>query len=392
MKKITLIIVSFVLLTGCNSTKKVEKTISKGDYDHAIEIAVKKLSKNKESKRKQKYILLLEDAYKKAVQRDKKDLLRFEKDSNPAIIEQIYETYLALDERQELIKPILPLNIIAENRNANFKFDDYLDKINNSKATLSDYLYANAISLLDKNTIESARKAYDDLSYLNKINPNFKDVNNLLEEAHFKGTNFVLVSLVNQTNQMIPRRLENDLLNFDTYGLDEFWTVFHAEEDQKIDYNYHLNLLFKQIDISPERLLEKQTLVEKQVKDGKEFLLGNDGHVVRDSLGNAIKVDKFIKVKANFNAIHQEKACHIAGEVVLKDKNERRLETFPLESEFIFVNDFGEIDGDKRALDAHQLELLNKYEVPFPTNEQLVFDTGEDLKSKLKSIIDDLEI
>ncbi len=392
MKKITFIIVSFVLLTGCNSTKKVEKTISKGDYDRAIEVAVKKLAKNKESKRKQPYILLLEDAYRKAVQRDKTDLLRFEKDSNPAIIEQIYETYVALDDRQELIKPILPLNIIKENRIADFKFENYIDKISSSKATLSDYLYANAVKLLKGNTIESARQAYDDLTYLNKLSPNFKDVNQLLEEAHFKGTNFVLVSLENRTNQMIPRRLEDDLLNFDTYGLDEFWTVFHAEQDPKIDYNYHLNLLFKQIDISPERLLEKQEAVEKQIKDGKEFLLGNDGHVVRDSLGNAIKVDKFIKVKAKFYEIHQEKACHIVADVVLKDKNDRRLESFPLESEFVFVNDFGEIDGDKRTLDTHQLELLNKYEVPFPTNEQLVFDTGEDLKSKLKSIIDDLEI
>lgn len=392
MKKITFILVSVLLLGACNSTKKVAKTIAKGDYDRAIDIAVKKLRKNKDVKRKQKTIVLLEEAFSKAVKSDLNNLRKYEKDTNPAIIENIFETYVSLDNRQELIRPILPLHIFNEDRKAVFNFVDYSDEINSSKATLSDFLYAKAKRLLANNTIESARIAYKDLSYLNEINPNFKDVVNLIEDAHFIGTNFVYVSLKNHTNQIIPRRLEDDLLNFDTYGLDKFWTVFHSKKEQNIDYNYQLTLLFNNIDISPERLLEKETLVEKQIKDGKEYLLDSNGHVKIDSLGNAIKVDKYITVQTKFYEIHQEKACHISTDVILTTINNRRIESFPLESEFVFIHDFAEIDGDKRALDAVQLGLLNNYEIPFPSNEQMVFDTGEDLKAKLKNIIDDLEI
>ena len=392
MKKFTFIIVGLLIINACNSTKKVEKTISKGDYDHAIEMAVKKLSKNKDSKKKQKYVLLLEDAFAKAVNRDIDDIKRFEMDSNPAIIEQIYKTYVALDDRQELIKPILPLHIFNEDRNANFVITDYSYKLSSSKATLSDYLYSNATDLLKSNNILDARKAYDDLEYLNKINPNFKDVNQLLEEAHFKGTNFVFVSIKNETNQFIPARLEDDLLNFNAYGLDKFWTVFHSEKEKNIDYNYQLAMLFKQIDVSPEQYIEKQIKLKREVKDGFEYVLDTNGHVKKDSLGNAIKVDKYITVKSDLYKIHQEKACHISTELELTDKDHKLVESFPLESEFIFINDFAEMDGDIRALDSFQKELIKKQEVPFPSNEQIIFDTGEDLKAKLKDYIDDLEI
>ncbi len=392
MKKFTFILIGFLLLNACNSTKKVEKTISKGDYDHAIEISVKKLSKNKGSKKKQKYIVLLEDAYAKAVNRNLNDLKQFELNSNPAIIEQIYETYVTLDNRQELIKPILPLHILNENRDANFVLMDYSYKLSSAKKSLSDYLYANAKKLLQNNSIEDAREAYNNLEYLNKISPNFKDVNQLLEEAHFKGTNFVFVALKNQTNQVIPIRLEDDLLNFNAYGLDKFWTVFHSEKENNIDYNYQLSLLFKQIDVSPERFVEKQTKLEREIKDGFEYALDANGHVKKDSLGNAIKVDKYITVKSNFYEIHQEKACHINTEIEITDKHNKLIESFPLESEFVFINDFAEMDGDIRALDSFQKELIKKQEIPFPSDEQIIFDTGEDLKTKLKDYIDDLEL
>jgi len=392
--KNVLIIAIIITLTACNSTKRAQKAILGGNYEKAILLSTKKLRKNKTSKKQQKHILLLEEAFAKAVETDFRNLERYKQDNNPAIIKQIFETYIALDERQELIRPLLPLHIISSNKDAKFDLINYTDQINNSKTTLSNYLYVNAQQLLDMGTIKNGRKAYGDLVYLNKINPNFKDVNKLLGEAHYMGTNFVWVQLENQTNQIIPRRLEDDLLNFDTYGLDEFWTVFHREKEPKIKYQYKLQMLFNRIDVSPERIQEKHTILEKEVKDGFEYHTDSNGNVLRDSLGNGIKFDKYIIVKSDFYEIHQEKASHIEGKLVLSKTgiNNNAIETIPLESEFIFVHDFAEMSGDKRALDHYHLNLLQNKEIPFPTDEQMIFDTGEDLKNKLKSIIKDLEI
>jgi hypothetical protein len=43
--------------------------------------------------------------------------------------------------------------------------------------------------------------------------------------------------------------------------------------------------------------------------------------------------------------------------------------------------------GDKRALESSFLDLIALRVVPFPTNEQMIYDSGQDLKLRLKNII-----
>ncbi len=393
MKKFTLLLIVVFFLGACNSSKKIQKEISNGNYDFAIRSAVKKLRKNPNKKKKQPIIILLEKAYSKAVEEDLRNLEKYKIDSNPAVIEDIYSTYKSLDDRQEFIRPILPLHINKENRDAVFKMENYNQKIEDSKNSLSDFLYARAKELLDNKDIYSARKAYDDLTYLNDINPNFKDVESLLEEAHYMGTIFVKLDLINDTNQIIPFRLEEDLLDIDTYGLDKFWTKYHSNPQEDTDYTFELALLFKQIDISPEKIFEEKIPISKTIKDGFEYLVDDNGHVMLDSLGNRIKVDKFIDVKATLYKIHQEKAARILANVeIVNLQNNQLIDEFPIDREFVFVNDFADLEGDKRALSPEQIELLNQREAPFPTNEQMIYDTGQEIKNSLKEIIDDLEL
>lgn len=392
MKKITLILV-VLLINACSSSKRTKSAISSGNYDKAIKLSVKKLRKSTTSKAKQKLILLLEEGFEKAVAQDIRNLSQLELDNNSNVVQTIYETYMKMDKRQELIRPLLPLYIKNKKRDADFLFSNYNAEIAKSKEELTEYLYFNASRLLALNQKEAARNAYDDLTYLNRINPNYKDVNSLMEEAHFLGTNFVKVKLINDTNQIIPRRLEDDLLNFNSYGLNQFWTVFHSVVDDEINYDYQLQLLFKRIDVSPEKIVERQSLLEKRVKDGFEYVLDSNGNVALDSIGNRIKKDKFINVSSDFFEVHQEKATHIEAEVILNDlKTNQEVEIIPLESEFIFVYDFAEMSGDIRALNHQQKEMIKLKEVPFPSSEQMIFDTGEDLKEKLRELIDDLKI
>jgi hypothetical protein len=53
----------------------------------------------------------------------------------------------------------------------------------------------------------------------------------------------------------------------------------------------------------------------------------------------------------------------------------------------VFQNQYATIRGDQRALDKNELLLLNNRHVFFPSDSQMVYDTGEDLKHKLKNII-----
>ena len=67
--------------------------------------------------------------------------------------------------------------------------------------------------------------------------------------------------------------------------------------------------------------------------------------------------------------------------------NNQQIDRFTIDSGFVFENLFAEFRGDRRALTQNDRSLLRTGPVPFPSNEQMVYDTGEDLKLQLKDII-----
>jgi hypothetical protein len=391
MRKFLLLTILLSLLISCGGRKQVEKAVNSGNYDQAISNALSKLKTNKDKKRKQDYIVMLKDAYLKVVDRDMATINQFIKDGNPEQYKRIYQTYLKLNSRQEVIKPLLPLKI--NNRVIPFKFNDYSNNIVDYRYKVSDYLTDKALDLLDTKDKFKAREAYDVLTYIESINPNFEDVKQLMVEAHQTGTDYVVVTIENQTNQIIPVRLEDDLLNFDTYGLNQFWTVYHAQKDANLNYDYALKLQLKYINMSPERIKEREFEREKEIIDGWEYKIDNDGNVVKDSLGNDIKLDKIINAKARFFEFQQIKSTQVIADVIYMDlKSNQLLDTFPIESEFVFENIYANVKGDKRALNYEDRKILKNRRVPFPNNEQMVYDTGEDLKLKLKDIISSYRI
>lgn len=387
MQKNTLSVLFVFLVFSCG-VKTTQSMLTGGDYDGAINRSVESLRTNKDSKGKQDYVYLLEEAFAKAKERDLRDIEMMIKESNPANLERIFDTYLNLEERQEKIRPLLPLRLIKQGKNATFAFDNYTDRIIESKTALSKYLYDNAAVLLKSKVKTDYRKAYDDLAYLEKINPGYKNVKTLMEEAQFKGTDFVNVYSQNQTNLVIPKQLQDDLLDISTYGLNDKWTVYHNVRQKNISYDYSLIVNFRDIIISPEQIKEKEFIKEKQVKDGVKPLLDSRGNAVKDSLGRPIKVDNFKNIKINIFEFRQFKSCQIMAKIdYVNAKNNQLLQTFPVTSEFIFESMYATYKGDKNACEESYLPNFSKRAVPFPNNEQMIFDTGEDLKVKLKNII-----
>lgn len=385
MKKITLLLTFISLITlSCSSIKTTEKAINSGDYDKAISLSVKNLAKNKFKEKNQPYVVMLHNAFKKASDRDLSKISFLEKENNTENLKTIYDLYYRLNNRQEKIKPLLPL------KNVNFKFTNYDNVILQTKEKYSNYLYKSGVVSLKKGTHNKMnyRKAYNQLKHLDKINSNYKNTRKLLEEAHVKGRDYVFLSVSNETNQIIPRRLEDDLLAMDTYGLNDLWTVYHSRKNKQIKYDFDLELNLRRIDISPEQIHEKEIIKEKQLKDGFKYLKNNKGIYVKDSLGNKIKVDKFKKIRCQLYRFTQSKSSKVMGVVKFyNNSTDQLIESFPIESEFIFEHSYANYDGDRRALDKSFFNLTKLKSVGFPSNEQMVYDTGRDLKERLKNII-----
>ena len=386
MKRLLLLSVLVTVLISCSAKKQIESAISQGNYDQAISDALEKLENNKDKNRKQDYIVMLKDAYNKVLDEDLQTIKHLKKDGNPEQYKTIYDMYSDLEARQGAIKRVMPLQI--DGKTINFDFKDYSSELVDYRYKTSDYLINQGIALLDSNDKYNAREAHDIFSYIERINPNFEENRSLIAEAHQKGMDYIHVSIQNHTQQIIPQQLEAELLDFNTYGLNQFWTTYHANTDKSINYDFAMQLQLKQINVSPERINERQILREQDIIDGWEYELDRAGNVRKDSLGNDIKIDKIINVKARFMEVVQTKSAQVIANVVYTDlKQNQTIDTFTIDSGFIFENVFGTYKGDKRALNKDDRNLLNQRQILFPSDEQMVYDTGEDLKLQLKNII-----
>jgi hypothetical protein len=385
MNKIILYLFLFFIATACG-IKNTKQAISEGEYDVAIEKALHKLKKNKTNKKSKEYITLLEEAFTKAKERDNRDITFLVKDANPQKLEQLFTIYKNLNARQEKIRPLLPLT--SNGKNMPFAFEDYTDQIVSSQKALAKYLYDNSKALLFTKDKMNARRAYNDLVYLSEISGSYKDVTALINDAKFKGTDFVHVFTKNETDMVIPANLNAALLDFSTYGLNEQWTEYHGGKQKNIVYDYGLSIAFRQINISPEQVKEREFQVERELVDGKIKKLDSRGRVMKDSLGKDILIDNVKIVSALINEVRQFKTVQVVAKIdYINLNNNQLLQSFPLSSDFVFENIYAQFRGDKRAVTPEYYPNFRNGPVPFPNNQQMVFDTGEDLKNQLKGII-----
>jgi hypothetical protein len=390
MRTTITLILATLLLSGCNSVKRNQKLLSRGNYDQAIELAVKKLQKDKRAPKNEEHIVLLEEAFKKAVAEDQRRISFLKKENNLKSKRDVYYLYLDLERRQRWIRPLLPLNVPSENREAKFKFKEYTDATLDAKKVLGDALWSQSVRFLDSNDKMQARRAFDLLNELQDLRGSDSGITAMIEDAIYIGTDFVYVTLNNRSGQIMPRRLEQELLDFNTYGLDSFWTEYHSERDQRIDYDYGIALNFRVIEFSPERISEREERRTKRVKDGWEYKKDSEGNFVLDEDGKKIKVDVYKTVSAMMLITEQFKAANVGGNVVYRDlQRGRDMDEFPLGTEFIFENVFATYRGDERALSDDDLILMDNRFIPFPSNAQLLLDASDNIKGRLKEILRD---
>src|SRR5690606_5786760 len=376
-----------LFIVACSSVKQANKALSSGNYEEAIHIAVNRLQKNKDKKADKEQIVILEKAFEKFKSSYTNKITFLEKENKPYNTQQIYDLYVCLDKVQNDIYPLLPL-VKNNGSEARFEFEDYSDEIIKAKANYIAYLYDNSSQLLNSTQKSDFRKAYNQLKELSALEPNYKNTKALLEEAHFKGTDFYLVRIVNSTDQMIPRKLEDELLDFNTYGLDSFWKEFHSEEQRNVPYAYEVAMDVSEILVCPDRISGKEIALQQELKDGYFYKTDRNGNYILDENGNKIKEDKIINVSGTLLQVIQTKSLAASGQVYHYDitKN-KRVNTFPLQTEFIFENIFAEFKGDNRVLNKDEKNLVNNRFVPFPSNEQMLFDASSEIKSRLAGIL-----
>jgi len=111
-----------ILLSSCSSVRETQIEVASGNYDYAINRALEKLKRNRSNKKTDEYAWILEEAFAKAVDRDLRAVERWQFENHGKALEEIFFLYEGLQQRQERIRPILPVFIKRENRYAELAF------------------------------------------------------------------------------------------------------------------------------------------------------------------------------------------------------------------------------------------------------------------------------
>lgn len=386
MKK-TLLFVVVLCLFSCNSIKKTQRAVNSGNFIEAIDRSIEQLQKNKQNNKSGTYASLLKQSFEKYRESTLERINFLEKETLNDNSKSIYESYVRLQSIQNRIKPLSPLQN-EEGETIAFEFYDFTENIIVEKENYADYLYQKATDLLSTNNKIDSRIAYNSFVELENLAPEYKNVSDLKREAYLKGIDFILISLFNDTEQIIPLKVEERILNFTAYNLDDFWTEYHVDPRENVSYDYSVEVHFTSIQFSPERLFERQITLQREIVDGWRYRKDRNGEFILDEKGNKIREDVLVKASGILYETVQSKEVVVMAEVDYFDLNsDQKINSYPLESAFAFENKFADFEGDRRVLNKDEAFLLRGSPVEYPSDEKMLIDASEDMKSKLKSIL-----
>ncbi|MES2138563.1 MAG: hypothetical protein V4511_02565 [Bacteroidota bacterium] len=381
-QKIVVFLLISTLIISCSQSSKLMKS---GNYDAAIRKSSQKLKRKKQN---DKEIVVLEQSYQKANDRDRERIGFLKKEGKPDNWDEIFAVYSMLAQRQENLKPLLPLRIAGQNRDANFEIVNYSDEIIQAKKNATEYFYAHALSLLGRNNKSDARLAYNELLRVKGYSGNYKDVDKELQRAKDIGTSYVLFKMKNTTGVPLPPSFEDELTKISLTDLNGEWLRYYTHEVKGLDYDYVIVVNMKNINVSPEAIKETNFTETKIIPDGFQYALDANGNVKKDSLGNDIKLPKTKTIFCNVIETYQNKKAIIAGSLdYINNSTGQLIKTDPIASENFFeYRSFGAI-GDINALKPETKAKLGPKPVPFPSGFDMLLQAGQVLKGMTKDII-----
>lgn len=380
--KLTIGLAAMVFFSACTS---LEKMVEQGNYDEAIIKLSRKMSGQKNKKAKD--LKVLEKAFEKVTADDLAYAESLKNTGRASAWDDIFNAYHKIEERQDLLRPFLPL-VAKDGYRAKFKFANVSALKNEAAQNATVYHYEEALRLVaraEKGDKRAARSAYDGLTMLEKYTDSYKDSRRLKEDAEFLGTNRVLVKLYNNTFGFMPREVEAEIMSVNIKELNTFWTKYYTKSDLGLDFDYVARLDLDNIDISPEREVVNRYIDKEEIKDGWEYVLDKKGNVMKDTSGNDIKVDKFITVIAEVVEIHRSKSAAASGRFGLFDADTKELiQTRPFNVEAHFNDYASSFSGDRRALCQRSRDRLRGYPAQFPSNLVMSLDVAHELKQVMK--------
>lgn len=374
-KSLLFLFIPFIFSCSRSGTKALEK----GNYYDAVLQSVEKLKKDRSN---EKATQVLVDAYPLASRDFLGDIERSKNMNLPFRWEKILGNYDKLNKMHDLIEGCMACRK-AVNAPAYFReMDDAVEKA-------ADERYAFGNSLLKKGTKTSARDAYDQFDKILVYAPNYRDVQDKLEEALSAGSFHVVVEQPKINSRMYQYSNE----------------YFQGKVDEFLRTNRRMNKFIrfyspaeaKTLNLRPDHVVRLEfvdfVVGETDRQSDKNTVFSKDSVKTGDAMIGGKKVPVFGKVKADITKYRK----------VVRSKGVLNLEIFDYQrnasllredvtGEYTWVNEWARYNGDDRALTDVERQMCNKNEEMPPSRQQLFIEFSkpiyDQVTAKLKKFYD----
>jgi hypothetical protein len=294
-----------------------------------------------------------------------------------------------LKERQRQVRTVTPLTV--DGKTYSYEYVDYDAEMIAAKRKAADYFYNNGKGLLE-NALQKSdyRDAYYQLMKASEYSGGqFAEIDEMIYEAKFKGISRVIVEVKNLASLQLPSLVEEDLISFDTRGLDNEWVEYHFKHvDEDANYDYAVMVKLLSIMVSPDNAKDVDQIFNKKISDGFDYVLDANGNVMEDTAGNDIKVQKFKDITCTLIETQQFKSVEIRGEVEIFSMNpDRLMQKEPFGASNQFEHSSARSIGDEGALTEEALLKTQQEKIPFPSDVDMVMMCTETIKPAIRNAI-----
>lgn len=358
MKKLSylpILLIIALLCTNCSSSKRALKH---GDYYGASMSAIKTLRSNPKNK---KSFEVLQIAYPLAKENGLRKIQNALDANAPNKYSIIAEEYLALNAIADAIYTCpKALELFPQP-------EQYSKELRNVLPLAAEEAYNLGERLLKTNTIQDAREAYFHFMRVKKYVPDYKDVDEKIQDALYAATLKVVVQ-----KPLTPRRYQvsadffyNNLMakicDVTEDKFIRFYTYEEARRERLNNPDQYLVLNFEDFSVGNMR----------EIRNSKE--VSKDSVLVGTTVIDGKSQDVYGTVKATLTTYKREVISQGVLSAKIINASTNRVEqhrNFP--GKFVWVNEWATYKGDERALTKEQLKMTN-LEAVMPPPEQDLF-------------------
>ena len=370
LKRVCLLII-FIgsIVISCTSSKTLYE---KGNYYEAVMRSVEKLRKNPNNKSERE---ALANAYPQAVNSFMDELENNDQANKAFKITNAVYIYERLNGMYESIQRSPGAQDVIQNPKKYYKT---LEKI---KPDAAEEQYAAGMQQLEFYNRENAKQAYYYFLQADKFIPGYKYVGEKIDEAYQRSILHVVANLkpvqsrtYELSADVFYKQVNNTLKQIENNEFIRFYTPEQAKSNNLQNPDQILEINFEDFVVGETHTLETR---EKMEQDSV-----NIGEITLDS-GRKKEVIGTVSAEVVIYKMDMSSRGIVNLSITKNGLDNKDLAYHDFPGEFVWFHEWGNFNGDERALTVHQLELCKNRPVNPPPPQQLFVEFTKPIHQQL---------